>query len=210
MKAFLISITIFLTVPLISSAQTEKGRWTIGTQLSSLTYQKQENGYRTITGGITPSAGYFVANGLVIGTGIPFSFYATKYGESYSNFYNLRQNGNAIGLAPFVRYYFGQAKLKPFIGIAYSYSHTIGKYKTDTAGGSESKTSGHTTALTPSIGLAYFVTRTLGLTLNLNYNANHLEYSTVQTSPNTPGASSANYDTRSLSVGVGFQIFIGK
>lgn len=210
MKTRLILLLVSLTLPLISKAQTEKGRWTLGTQIGNLTYQKQESGYRNLTGSITPSAGYFVANGLVIGTGIPFSFSAIKYGDFYPNFYNLRQNGNAIGLSPFIRYYFGPAKLKPFLGIAYSYSHTTSKYKTDTAGGSESKSSGHTTAWGPSVGLAYFVTRDLGLTLGINYNLDHVEYSVVQTSPNTPGASSADYDTRSLSLGIGFQIFVGK
>ena len=210
MKTRVVVIALSLALPLMARAQTEKGRWLVGTQFGSLTYQKQESGYRNIAGNISPLASYFVANGLAIGTGIPFSFNAVKYGTTDANFYNLRQNANAIGLAPFVRYYIGPAKLKPFVGIAYSYSHTTGKYKTDTAGGSESKTSGHTTALIPTIGLAYFVTRTLGLSLNINYNANHVEYSTVQTSTSTPGPSSADYDTRSLSLGIGFQIFVGK
>ncbi len=161
MKPLLIGFILTITLPASTQAQTEKGRWLIGTQFSSLTYQKQESGYRSLTGSIIPSAGYFIANGLAIGAGIPFSFSATKYGESYPNFYNLRQNGNAIGLAPFVRYYIGPTKLKPFMGIAYSYSHTTSKYKTGTATESISKTSGYATALTPTIGLAYFVTRTL-------------------------------------------------
>jgi len=197
-------------MPLMGKAQTEKGRWTIGTQLGNFTYQKQENGYSYFTGSVSPSVGYFVTDGLVVGTGIPLSFGSTRYGQYYASFYNLRQNSVSIGLAPFIRYYFGQAKLKPFVGIAYSYSRTTGNSKTDTAGGSESKTKGYTTAFTPTIGLAYFVTRNLGLTASLNYNINHVEYNTVQTSPNTPGASMANYTSRLASLAIGFQIFLGK
>lgn len=182
----------------------------VGAQVGNFTYQKQQNGYRTLTGNLTPIAGYFIANGLAIGTGIPIGFSSTKFGELYPNFYNLRQNGSSLGLSPFVRYYVGSAKLKPFVGIAYSYIRTASKYKTDTAGGSESKNRGHTTALVPSIGLVYFVNSTLGLAINADYNINHVEYNTYQTSPYTPGGSIANYDSKSLSVGIGFQLFIGR
>jgi outer membrane protein len=209
MKTLCLIITISLIGLSRSNAQTEKGRWTIGAQVGNFTYQKQESGYQNLSGNLTPLAGYFVANGLVMGTGIPFGISSTKYGDSYVNFYNLRQTGTSIGLSPFVRYYIGQAKLKPFVSIAYSYSRTASKYKTDTAGGSQSKTKGYTTALTPMVGAAYFVSRTLGLTLSLNYNQNHVEYNTVETSRYTPGASSADYTTRSLSLGIGFQLFVG-
>lgn len=146
----------------------------------------------------------------MIGTGVPFSFSSTKFGQLFGNYDNLRQIGTSIGLSPFVRYYVGSAKLKPFVGIAYSYSRTVSKYKTDTAGGSESKSQGQTTALTPTLGVAYFVNRNLALTASLNYNINHIEYRTVQTSPYTPGPSIADIDSKSLSLGLGFQLFIGK
>ncbi len=210
MKGSFVNLMLLLLIAYTAPAQTEKGRWTIGAQLGSLSYQKQKNGYRALTAGITPWAGYFVANGLAVGTGLPLSLSSVKYGNLLANFYELRQNGVSIGLSPFVRYYLGNAKLKPFLGMSYRYSQTRSKYKTDTAGGSESKTRGHTTALVPTAGLTYFVSRTLGLALNIDYNIDHIEYDTVETSPYTPGPSMAKYDTRSLSVGVGFQLFIGQ
>jgi outer membrane protein len=210
MKTFLISLIFSLMMVFGANAQTEKGRWTVGAQVGNFTYQTEELDYRNISGSLTPSAGYFVTNGLVIGTGVPFSFSSTKLGQLFGNYDNLRQNGTSIGLSPFVRYYVGPAKLKPFVGIAYSYSRTISKYKTDTAGGSESKSKGHSTALTPTLGVAYFINHNLALTASLNYNINHLEYRTVETSPYTPGPSIADIDTKSLSLGLGFQLFIGK
>lgn len=210
MKAIVISMVIALALPSMSKAQTEKGRWTVGAQAGNFTYQKQQNDYRTLTGNLTPSAGYFVANGLAVGTGVPLGFSSTKYGQAYTNFFNLRQIGSSVGLAPFVRYYLGAGKLKPFVGMAYSYIRTTSKYKTDTAGGSESKIKGYTTALVPSVGLVYFINSTLGLAINADYNINHVEYNTVQTSPYTPGPSRADYDSKSLSLGIGFQLFLGR
>jgi outer membrane protein len=152
MKTFLISLIFSLMMSLGASAQTEKGRWTVGAQIGNFTYQKPAGGSRSFSGSLAPSAGYFVANGVVVGTGIPFSFSSTKLGQAFGNYDNLRQNQTAIGLSPFVRYYVGSAKLKPFVGLAYSYSRTVIKNKTDTGGGAESKSSGYTTALTPTLG----------------------------------------------------------
>jgi outer membrane protein len=119
MKTTLISLVFGLMIALEASAQTEKGRWTVGAQVGNFTYQKEELDYRNISGSLTPSAGCFINNGLVIGTGIPFSFSSTKFGQLFGNYDNLRQVGTSIGLSPFLRYYVGSAKLKPFVGIAY-------------------------------------------------------------------------------------------
>jgi outer membrane protein len=198
-------------MPLLSKAQTNEGQWLIGAQVGNITYLKQESGYRTMAGSLTPLAGYFVVRGLVVGTGIPVSFSATKYNDyTPPGFDNLRQNSASFGLAPFVRYYIGQGKLKPFVGLAYSYSRSSSKYKTDTAGGSQSKALGYATTLTPSVGLAYFVTPALGLTAALNYNRSHTAFNTVQTSPYTPGASSGNTYSNTLSLSIGFALFLGR
>ena len=59
---------------------------------------------------LAPEAGAFVINNLAIGLEIPF-------GYSFQN--DIQSNSKAtstrIELASFVRYYFGQTKIKPFL-----------------------------------------------------------------------------------------------
>lgn len=201
------TLVIFLLTATFVQAQTEKGRWTVGTQIGNFSYQNQY-GSKSFSGSLTPSAGYFVANGFVVGAGVPFSISTYRYPDL--NFNNLRYVSTGIGVAPFIRYYIGAGKVKPFAGVAYSYSGTTGTYKVDTNGGAQTKTKGHSTAFTPTLGAAYFINRSLAITASLNYNVSHQEFKTVETSPYSPGASSGNTDNRNLSLNFGFQLFIGK
>lgn len=204
-----LTLIVFLAATLMEKveAQTEKGRWTVGAEVGNFTYQNQ-NDIKSFTGSLSPAAGYFVTDGLAIGAGVPVSFTSQNYGST--NFGNLRYSSTVIGLAPFVRYFIGRSKLKPYLAVTYSYGQSRGRYRTDTQGGSESKTEGYTTSLVPNAGVAYFINRNLALNLGVNYNINHQEYETVQTSPFTPGPSNSNTNTESLSLGVGFRLFIGK
>ena len=209
MKTILFGWIIGLMWPLIGEAQTEKGQWTVGTQVGNLSYQNQDES-RTISFSITPSAGYFIINGLVIGTGIPVSM-SNQKNTNETAFYR-RNKSSTIGLAPFIRYFLGEKKLKPYVGLAYSYSKT--SYKASSrglVGFFESEAKGKITAFTPTVGLAYFLSRNLGLTAGLNYNINHQDQEGTSSVPGfPPGTSSYTSDTKSLSLSVGFQLFIGR
>lgn len=208
MNKLVFSILLLLAqLPL--RAQTEKGRFTIGAQIANLTYQNQ-NGGRTISASINPSIGYFVADGLVVGSGIPVSIANGK--STNDNSYNqFKSNSFAIGLAPFVRYYFGRNKFKPYLGVAYSYSKlTTNSSHNDQTGPYSYEGKGKATSFIPTIGLAYFVSPNLGLTIGLNYNWNHQDQTLNYSTSTGPSTVTGDSDTKSVSLGIGFQLFIGK
>ena len=210
MKNTLITLLSLLWLAYGASAQTEKGRWTVGAQIGTFTYQDQF-GVRAFSGNLTPSAGYFVADGLAIGTGIPFSF-SSQNGTGVS-IYGYNASGTSIGLAPFVRYFIGKARLKPYLGLSYSYSRSNSKNtQHDAIGTTDSRAEGHSTAFIPTVGVAYFFTRNLALNAGLNYNVNHQEgqvtYAT--TLPTTPSPSSYGYNSKTGSLAIGLLIVVGK
>ncbi|GAB3743485.1 outer membrane beta-barrel protein [Spirosoma lituiforme] len=205
MKTRLILLLLTLAPSLISQAQTQKGRWTIGAELGNLTYQHQDQ-FNSFKASLTPAAGYFITNGLVLGAGLPISGGTQK--SEYVGYYFNKSSNFTIGLSPFARYYFGKTNLKPYLGFAYSYSGITGKVESnDTAGMNTGETKGHSSMLMPTLGLAYFVNSTIALALNLNYNVSHLEETTTNTQY-APGSYIS--DTRNLSLGIGFQLFLGK
>ena len=188
-------------------AQTEKGRWTAGTQLSDLTYQTQE-GVRAFSGKLTPSAGYFVTNGFVLGTGIPLGLATQTLDDPLSP--SIHTVATSVGLSPFARYYAGSGKLKFLIGASYSYSRTSSKL---TAGGPDGVVSDrrcYTTTLTPTTGLIYFFSRTIGLSMVLNYDITHQELTAVISTPVTRREETASGDNKSLNFSAGLQVFFGK
>lgn len=197
-------ILLILTYQTQSMAQTEKGRWTAGTQLSDLTYQTQE-GARAFSGKLTPSAGYFVANGLVLGTGIPLSLFTQTLDDPLSP--SLHTVATSVGLSPFARYYAGSGKLKFLIGASYSYNKTNSKLTVDDLVSSKS---GYNTTLTPTMGLIYFFGRTIGLSMALNYDITHQELTAIITTPTTRREETGSGSNKSLVFSAGLQVFFGK
>ncbi|MCX6218217.1 outer membrane beta-barrel protein [Spirosoma sp.] len=203
MKALLCTCLILLTNLTITSAQTEKGRWTAGATVGNLTYSKKDT-YSSFAASLMPSAGYFVVNNLEAGTGVPLSINTSKY-ASYNG--DARNSGTSIGLSPYVRYYIGSSKLKPFIGLAYGYSWTSIRNRDS---GQDIKGKGFTSTLTPTVGVAYFINRSVALNASLNYISQ--KYKTAYANYNSGGTqievpvSTTNY----MSLGIGFQIFLGQ
>jgi hypothetical protein len=78
-------------------AQTEKGDWLIGGILDLNTSSENTNFE------FSPNAGYFVINNLAIGANMQIS---------YDKLGNLEVS--SFGIGPFARYYFTDAKIKPF------------------------------------------------------------------------------------------------
>ncbi len=210
MKFTAFTLILALAFSSAALAQTEKGRWILGAQIGNFTYQDQFS-VKSFSGNLTPSAGYFVADGLALGTGIPFSF-STQKGNGVG-IYGSHSSGTSIGLAPFVRYFIGKNRLKPYLGVAYSYSKSNSKNTQSDFNGSTDLTSkGHSTAFTPTLGVAYFFTRNLALNAGLNYNVNHQEGKATYTStlPTAPNPSSYDYSSNTLSLGIGLLIVVGK
>lgn len=188
----------------LAAAQTEKGRWTVGTQVGSLTYLDQGTShYKSFSASLTPLAGYFIANGLLLGTGVPLSF-SRQTSSGLTNKYTT----SGIGLSPFVRYYFGPSVLKPYVGLSYSYVRNNSNYKTqlgDVSG------KGYSSSLTPTVGITYFLNRNVALNAGLNYTilTSETPYVYFSSQP-TATIINSKSDYKSLSLSIGFQLFFGK
>ncbi len=203
MKILYFTLTLLLTGLSSVVAQTEKGRWMVGASVGNFSYSAQ-NGNKSFAGSISPSAGYFVANNLVVGTGIPLGLSTNNYydptGEIHASTINM-------GVSPYVFYYFGSSKLKPYVGVSYTYSKTEHRIRS----GSQTNTdNGYTSSVIPTVGVAYFINRTVALSAGLNYVWDRYKtaYAVYDVSGNpieTP-VSTSKY----LSLGIGFQIFLGK
>ncbi|QHV97260.1 porin family protein [Spirosoma endbachense] len=184
---------------LATMAQTEKGRWTIGAQVGNFQYSTQ-NEYYSFSGSLSPYAGYFVAKNLTIGAGIPLSLATHKY-------YDYHSNNTGIGISPNVRYYFGNANLKPYAGLQYSYSRTHQRTRT---GSQDTDANGFASSFSPSIGLAYFLNHTVALNIGLNYiwqryNSGNQNYD-VDGKPVDSQTATSKY----AMVAIGFDLFFGK
>ncbi|WP_276134049.1 acyloxyacyl hydrolase [Polluticoccus soli] len=120
MKRILLSALLAASLPAL--AQTEKGRLMVGVGLADISAGIQPGGgdgvdYFSVN--INPSAGYFVAKNLAVGTSIGLGW-GKSGGSSIINY----------GVHPFARYYFGEKKTRLFAqagaGIyAYRMSHTV-------------------------------------------------------------------------------------
>ncbi|QMW04076.1 outer membrane beta-barrel protein [Spirosoma foliorum] len=192
----LICIVLLVFIQISAKAQTEKGRWNAGFSVGQFSYQKNDllSGF---SGSISPTAGYFVARNFLIGTGIPISYSSTDY----SNLGVIRRmRVTSIGVSPFARYYIGASKLKPYVGIAYTYSHSNYHEENSQTIPTIMNDESTSASLTPSLGLAYFINRSISLDAQLGYNFYSSKASIFDSSA---------YNYRVATLGIGFNIFFG-
>ncbi|GAB3779254.1 hypothetical protein GCM10028818_29520 [Spirosoma horti] len=184
-------------------AQTEKGRWMVGAQVGNFQYSTQ-NGYNSFSGSLSPSAGYFVANNLLIGTGVPLSLTTNNYSGPGGD---VRNRSTGIGLSPYVRYYVGSNKLKPYVGVSYAYSST--RQRTD-MGYQTLKSNGFTSTVSPTVGVAYFINRSVAINVGLNYIWTRFDNGSPGYDGSGNPIENITSTSKYLSLSIGFQIFLGK
>ena len=206
--------SILMISATLAVAQTERGRWQIGTQIGDLNYvDNGTGGAKRFSGSLEPSAGYFIAKNLVLGVGVPLSLSTTRDQGAASVYAGSETKSTifGLGITPFVRYYLGNAKLKPFLGLSYSYVLSNANYQFSTTPYSVSKSTaqGYTNIITPNLGLAYFVTRTVGLNATLGYRAQSQSGSFLVASAGGVDPTPA-VTTKSLNFSLGFQLFFGR
>ena len=203
MKTVALTLVFQLTVFVLSYAQTDQGRWQIGTQIGHFRYQNGgQYATKSFAGSIAPTVGHFVAKNLLIGAGVPLS-HTTAYLKSP----DFKTYQTSFGLSPFLNYYFGQSKLKPYIGIAYSYNRTINYYRSFLRG--ESSAKGYSTVLAPYMGIAYFVSPNIALNAGLSFNVKHQEQGFLDNIP-LQYQDSHLVDSKFSTLDIGFQLYLGK
>ena len=218
MKRMILCVAIMVTVSTVN-AQLHKGQWIVGgtgNYSSSNTTQGFTGGeikVKTSSLEASPGGGYFFMDRLAGGVRLLLNrTESTTTGNAafpfnYDLYYKSTQN--AIGGAPFVRYYFLPEVKKVNILAEASYSYSRAKTKEirteviQNGGGgqpqiTQSQTSQKLTLNTYSIeaGPAFFLTRNASLEVTVGY-----AYSE---------ASKSKSKTNSFMVGFGFQIHLGK
>jgi outer membrane protein len=93
-------------------AQTEKGSKFIGVSIGNIGYQK-DNYFSSIGADLNPSAGVFVTDNLLLGSGLQVGYRRTKSNGNSSNYTNRTIS---YGISPFARYYFSGAATHRFFG----------------------------------------------------------------------------------------------
>ena len=97
MKKMLLTL-LLTTGVIIANAQTEKGDWMVGGNLSLNT-----SGNNTEFS-LTPDIGIFIINNLAFGGNLGFIY--SKSGDA---------NVTSFGIGPFLRYYFTTARIRPIL-----------------------------------------------------------------------------------------------
>jgi hypothetical protein len=151
MKTKVLTTALLCSLFLLSSyGQTEKGTWMLGGEASTdLSFQSNNNSFSVA---ISPGMGYFLADNLALGSGIPLLLIT---GENY------RYIG--YGITPFIRYYFGPpSEFMFFVTGAFGISGWSSKYD---------DTTNSSSAITGSAGVGgtYFLNESIGLEIILGY-----------------------------------------
>jgi outer membrane protein len=171
MKRKKIAVLILLLTTISSFSQTEKGKIYIGAN-SNLQANFNSNTYKNDFGSsesntnsfsISGQAGYFIINNLVIGADI-----STSFSNSKDNSSNYKSTSRTFAIAPLVKYYFSEKKLKPFIIAKYGFgsSNSTLTYQNQ-ANSDDSKTS--FSIMTLGGGISYFFNSYISVDLGLNY-----------------------------------------
>ena len=125
-KLVLITLTIITLLRTAEAfSQTERGRWLVGAG-SSVGFTSEKSTYTSSDGStseskyrslqISPSVGYFLFKNLSLGLSIQFT-----HARSESLGYDSWSRDNKYLIAPFLAYYIGNGRLKPFFSASYGF-----------------------------------------------------------------------------------------
>lgn len=198
-----------LLITVQAKAQIQTGRLSIGADLNQLSYQRTSLGYSTASKVlVTPSISYSIARNLMVNLGVPLGISNTSYGLGTINSSNsgYRETQTRIGISPSIRYYLSKSNFKPFLGFSYCYLFNQSKYELF----EKYSASDRSNVYMPSIGLAYSLTQRLFLTTSLNYIIDNNDSRNLVINGQNSTISAARPDNKSLSIGVGVQIFLGE
>ena len=117
-------------------------------------------------------------------------------------------NNTTIGLSPFARYYLGSSSLKPFVGLALTYEHF--NLRHENSPNLVSITKGNTWQITPSVGLAYFINRSISVDAQLGYNWATSKATGSDNMGTVYDNDAPAYTTKNAALTLGFTIFFGE
>jgi hypothetical protein len=195
----IISILIALTVISGSSmAQTEKGKVLLGGYLDFSSMKVNNESKSRTNFGINPTAGFFISDNLVIGTGVGYAYSSYPQNNGTNGTVVIyQQHENSVKISPFGRYYVGITPQIKFFGHLEASVNWV-KFKADGPPGkviedSNIKSNFYSTSLSP--GFAIFPSKKIGI---------ELSFSGLYFSKQNWKSQDAKSDTRSFGIGSDF------
>ena len=170
MKKTKIAILIVLLTSINSFSQIQKGSFCIGASSgigASFTTNSVENNNsskdvaNSNSFSINTQGGYTIANNLILGVELTFSYSNVSLKDSQSESTN-----STYAIGPFIKYYFSEKEFKPFLLAEYGFGNQYSKYENSF---NKSETEEKITALILGGGVSYFITENIGLELGINY-----------------------------------------
>ncbi len=149
MKKIVLGLFAILALGLVASAQTEKGNWLVGGNLS-LNTAKQNTQIS-----INPSAGYFFLTNFAAGANVNLDY--SKFGQN---------KVTTFGVGPFARYYFGTTNIRPLLEADLNFTSSKIKSGTTNVGSTTENGTGYFLGG----GLAAFINRNVALEGLAGYN----------------------------------------
>ncbi|WP_188557870.1 outer membrane beta-barrel protein [Hymenobacter glacieicola] len=149
-------------------AQTEKSSTYLGANVGNLSY-RNDGGSNELAVNVYPTAGIFLADNLLLGTGVQVGYERLSFDNSTQKY---RGHTTTLGLLPFVRYYlpgtgshrfFGQAQG----GVVWTSSRVTIDY--NTGEDDERKAKSHDSAFGAALGYNYFLTPGAALEITAGY-----------------------------------------
>lgn len=149
MKKNSVIVLLFIFTISLAAQDRLKNVYTVGGSVSYSSYSEDNASNKQTNFVFMPTLGYFFVENLYTGMMIMYSHYSSG---DFSN--------NSIGLGPTVKYFFGEDKLKPFVGGRLT-------YVTNTNGQNDDFS--NQTDVTLSGGINYFITDYFALEATFNY-----------------------------------------
>lgn len=177
-------------------AQTEKGRWMVGGSGTGY-FDNSDTDLKQTLLLLTPSAGHFVARNVALGASLPLFYSRTKTSGSFGT-----SHVTAVGLSPFARFYVGQSQVKPFLQGQIGYMRASYKSSGGFGGGNDGVSDGQF-VYGGAAGMAFFLNEHSSLDLSLNYLGGDRDDA-------FGGLLLAGTSPRTLTLNIGFQLFLGK
>ena len=203
MKLQKIALLIFTFISFTTFSQTEKGKYLIGVS-SNLNFNFDANSAKgksfsrdagsSKEFSISSEAGYAFKKNLFIGLTLTYG-----YSDIDDKDYGYESITNSISASPFIKYYFSEKKIKPFLiasyGLGAEKSRTRFIFGTNTFNTQKAKL----TALNFGGGLSYFFNKSVNVEFSLNY---------FRSTRDLDDQQNETYITNRINSNIGFAIFL--
>lgn len=199
MKRMIFTLLVVMVAAIGAKAQYNQGRMLVGGGANfTANTDKSKNGGTTVTNskttsfGLQPRFGYFVIDNLAIGAALDFGTSVTKYETN-----DDKDKYTSIALAPFVRYYLPQN-----IFFQGQFGFGSAKDKHEESNGADTEVKYNLFNWSLGVGYAAFITDNIAIEPMISYGSDIL--TRKDSNPK------AKHIDNNFTIGVGFQIYLGK